>query len=132
MKTYVEANMLKWRIRTGDEQLKENIRDLRDSFEEWFETYWKDSCSKQVMLSEKSPVLHVYYKMTKSLDEIKRKFPYEALTQCSSCDEYVNMWIETTLNVCDEKHRVCFCKDCAENINNTIKEFLIVSKHINN
>lgn len=117
--------MLEWKIVTGDEKLEKEIERVKNSFDSWFDKYWKDVISKEKMLSEDSPVLHVYYKMCKSEDEIKKKFPLEAMEECSSCGKYVDKWIETRFSFCNEYGcGMTLCKDCAEKLRDEINAFL--------
>lgn len=117
--------MLEWKIMNGDEKLEKEIERVKSSFESWFSKYWENKISQEKMLSENSPCLHVYYKMCKSKDEIKKKFPFEAMEECSSCGNNVEQWIETEFSFCDEY--ICgmiLCKDCARKLKDKINEFL--------
>lgn len=114
--------MLKWKIKNGDEKLRAEIKSIKDSFDNWYKNCWSKTCSREKMLSENSPVEHVYYKMTKTFKEVKEKYPYEALQQCSSCGKYVDKWIETQFSFCDEYGcGMSLCKECAEELKNTIE-----------
>lgn len=115
--------MLKWRIRNGDDKLKDEIQRTKDGFDNWFKSGWEKRCTREKMLSEDSPLEHVYYKMTKTLEEIKEKYPYEALERCSDCGEYVDRWIETDFSFCDEYGcGMSLCKECADKIKKLIAE----------
>ncbi|MBK5239862.1 hypothetical protein [Clostridium sp.] len=105
--------MLKWEIKNGDEKLKDEIKSTKDSFETWYKNCWSKSCTKEKMLSENSPVYHVYYKITKTFAEVKKKYPLKALKECSSCGKYVDKWLETSFSFCDEYGcGMSLCKDC--------------------
>lgn len=109
--------MLEWKVGNGDEKLQESINNTKKGFDSWFERSWAKRCTKERMLSEDSPLEHVYYKMTKSFNEIKERYPYEALEQCSSCKEYVDKWIETSFSFCDEYGcGMVLCKDCVDEV----------------
>ena len=115
--------MLKWKIKNGDDKLKESIKNTKHSFESWYKIRWATICSREVMLSEKSPVPLVYYKMTKTFEEVKQKYPYEALQRCSSCGEYVDKWIETEFSFCDEHGcSMSLCKECANKIKDLVEK----------
>lgn len=117
--------MLEWKVKTGDEKLKESIHRCKETFESWFNNYWAHKCTRETMLSDKSPVEHVYYKMTKTFNEIKQKYPYEAKECCSSCGDDVYIWIETSFSFCDEYGcRMKLCKKCAKNLSNMIDKLL--------
>ena len=111
--------MLKWEIKNGDDKLREDINYTKTSFDEWFSIYWQRECTREKMLSEESPVYHLYYKMTKTFEEIKKEYPYDALQQCSSCEEYVDKWIETKFSFCNEYNcGMSLCKKCADELSN--------------
>ncbi len=75
------------------------------------------------MLSPESPCEHVYYKMCKTFDEVKEKYPLEAQEICSSCGEYTDKWIETSFSFCDEYGcGMVLCKKCAEKLKDKISE----------
>jgi hypothetical protein len=115
--------MLKWQIKNGDDKLRITIQKTKDTFDEWYKNCWGKQYTREVMLSEKSPIEHVYYKITKTFDEIKEKYPYEALQQCSDCGKYVDKWIETEFSFCDEYDcGMSLCKECASKLINLIKE----------
>jgi hypothetical protein len=115
--------MLKWEIKNGDDKLKEIIQNTKDTFEGWFKNSWSRTCTREKMLSENSPLEHVYYKMTKSLKEVKEKYPHEALERCSSCDKYVDKWIETSFSFCDEYGcGMSLCKECANKLKDSINK----------
>ncbi len=105
--------MLKWEIKNGDDKLKAEIKRVKDGFDDWYKSCWEKRCSKEVMLSENSPVEHVYYKMTKTFEEIKEKYPYETLQPCSSCGKTVDKWIKTEFSFCNEYDcGISLCKEC--------------------
>lgn len=109
--------MLKWEIKNGDDKLRHEIKRQKEGFDRWFSSYWDTKCSREKMLSENSPIEHVYYKMCKTFDEVKEKYPFEAKEQCSSCGEYVDEWIETSFSFCDEYGcGMSLCKDCSEKL----------------
>lgn len=109
--------MLNWKIKNGDEKLRAEIKRVKGNFEGWFESSWSKRVSREEMLSEQSPVEHVYYKMIKSEEEIKKKFPYEALECCSDCGEYVDEWIESEFSFCEEYNcGMVLCKECASKL----------------
>jgi hypothetical protein len=109
--------MLKWQVKNGDDKLRSEIERVKAEFDGWYKNHWEKNCSREKMLSENSPVTHIYYKMTKTFKEIKEKYPYEALKQCSSCGKYVNKWIETEFSFCNEYGcGMSLCKECAEKI----------------
>lgn len=75
------------------------------------------------MLSENSPVPHVYYKVCKPFQEVKENFPYAALEKCSSCGNYVDKWIETSFSFCDEYGcGMSLCTQCANKLKNVIEK----------
>jgi len=46
----------------------------------------------------------------------------EALEKCSSCDKYVDRWVETDFSFCDEYGcGISLCKECVKKLNNLIK-----------
>lgn len=66
--------MLKWEIKNGDDKLKEEIERMKSTFDKWYENSgWVKTCSKEKMLNENSPLEHVYYKMTKTFEEVMKK-----------------------------------------------------------
>lgn len=117
--------MLKWTVAIGDEKLKREIERVKRDFDKWFSNYWDSRCSKEKMLSETSPVEHIYYKMCKSFEEVKEKYPYEAKERCSSCGKHVDEWIETSFSFCDEYGcGMSLCKDCTEKLYIQLGEWL--------
>lgn len=107
--------MLEWTIKNGDDKLKEEITRTRNGFDSWFETLWSNRCTRERMLSEDSPLQHVYYKMTKPFEEVKEMYPNEAKQECSDCGEYVSKWIETEFSFCDEYGcGMSLCEDCVD------------------
>lgn len=113
--------MLKWKIKNGDDKLRKEIQNTKDTFDKWFNDYWARQCTKEKMLSENSPVEHVYYKMTKSFEEVKKKYPLNAKQQCSSCGKYVNKWIETEFSFCNEYGcGMSLCKKCGDKLKDLI------------
>lgn len=114
---------LKWKIVTGDEKLKNAIKRLKETFDKWFYEHWLHKISREEMLSPNSPLPHIYYKMCKTPEEVKEKFPYEALETCSSCGETTDIWIETEFSFCDEYGcGMKLCPDCARELGEKIKE----------
>jgi hypothetical protein len=107
--------MSEWKIVTGDEKLQQEIEELKTTFDKWFNSYWSDKCTKEQMLSENSPLQTAYYKMTKTLDEVKEKYPLYAKETCDFCNKYVDIWIESRIYSLDDS-RVCICKDCIEKL----------------
>ena len=119
------SKILEWKIVTGDEKLRREIQKCKDTFESWFGSYWARNCTREKMLSPDSPIEHVYYKMCKSFDEVKEKYPLEATERCSSCGKDVSEWIETSFSFCDEYGcGMTLCKDCAEILHKKIHEFV--------
>lgn len=115
--------MLEWEIKTGDEKLRNEIKRCKDGFDGWFNSCWAKRCSKEKMLSENSPVPHVYYKVCKPFQEVKENFPYAALEKCSSCGNYVDKWIETSFSFCDEYGcGMSLCTQCANKLKNVIEK----------
>lgn len=113
--------MLKWEIKNGDDKLRAKIKNAKEGFDAWYNSYWKEKCSKERMLSKYSPVEHIYYKMTKTFEEVKKKYPYDAKQECSSCGEYVDKWIETEFSFCNEYGcGMSLCKECAEKFKSVI------------
>ncbi|WP_297419164.1 hypothetical protein [Clostridium sp.] len=113
--------MLKWKIRNGNDKLKADIKETKDTFDKWFNNNWAKQITREKMLSKDSPLEHVYYKMTKSFDEIKAKYPLDAKQQCSSCGEYVDKWIETEFSFCNEYGcGMSLCKKCAKDLSKVI------------
>ena len=117
--------ILEWKIVTGDEKLRIEIQKCKDTFENWFNGHWSKRCTREKMLSEDSPIEHVYYKMCKSFDEVKEKYPLEATERCSSCGKDVSEWIETSFSFCDEYGcGMTLCRECAETLHKKIHEFV--------
>ncbi|MDP4147468.1 MAG: hypothetical protein Q8936_23870 [Bacillota bacterium] len=113
--------MLKWIVKNGDDKLRENIQETKDNFDKWFNLYWIKRMTKEQMLSENSPVPHVYYRMTKTFEEVKNKYPLDAQEKCSCCDRYVDKWLETSFSFCDEyKCGMSLCFECAEHLHDLI------------
>lgn len=116
--------MFEWNIVTRDERLAEIIENCKITFDYWFDCYWSKQVTRAVMLSEKSPVPHVYYKMTKSFDEVKALLPHEGTRTCSCCDNECLEWIETSFSFCNEYDcGMVLCKTCATKLKNKIIEF---------
>lgn len=119
--------MLEWKIATRDEVLAKRIEDMKNTFDTWFRDYWARQTTKDVMLSEKSPLPHVYYLMTKPIEEVKLLLPDEGMYECGSCGKSVDEWIETAFSFCHEYGcGMSLCKDCAaklaKQINGWIKK----------
>ncbi len=114
---------LKWEIKNGDDKLKNDIERTKNNFESWFQMHWAKDCSREKMLSENSPVEHVYYEMTKTFEEVKEKYPLSALESCSSCGKYVDKWIETSFSFCSAYGcGLSLCKECANELKKKIDE----------
>lgn len=108
---------MEWKIKNGDEKLRETIEYTKSTFEQWYIKHWEKRCTREAMLSEDSPLEHIYYKMTKSFEEVKEKYPYEALEECSSCGNYVDKWIETDFSFCGEYGcGMSLCKECFDKL----------------
>lgn len=117
--------MLEWEVMNVDKKLDREIERTKKEFDKWFSGYWQHVVSREKMLSDSSPCLSVYYKMCKTKDEIKEKFPLEGTERCSSCDKDVEEWIETEFSFCDEYGcGMALCKDCAEKLKNEIEKLL--------
>lgn len=117
-------HILEWKVMTGDQKLRQEIKRQKNSFESWFGHYWANKITREEMLSPNSPVEHVCYKLCKTFDEIKEKYPLEAKEECSSCGEFVDKWIETSFSFCHEYGcRMCLCEKCIDKLQNTINEF---------
>lgn len=117
--------MLKWEIKNGDDKLRNEINRQKEGFDKWFNNYWDNKCSREKMLSENSPVLHVYYKICKPFEEVKERYPFEAKERCSSCGNYVDEWIGASFSFCDEYGcGMSLCKECAKKLHKQIGEFL--------
>ena len=115
--------MLNWRIKNGDNKLKDEIKHIKLTFDDWYKRSWEKQCTREKMFSDSSPVEHVYYKMTKSFKEVKEKYPYEALQKCSSCGKYVDRWIETEFSFCAEYGcGMSLCKECANKLKGVINK----------
>lgn len=115
--------MLEWKVKTGDEQLRESIETCKATFDTWFKDYWSKTCTKEKMLSEKSPLPHVYYKMTKSFEEVKKLLPLEAKHECKNCRKMVDKWIYTSFSFCDEYScGITLCEKCAKKWAKKFKE----------
>lgn len=113
--------MLEWKVRTGDELLRRGIENTKATFDSWYNQHWSKKCTREEMLSENSPLEHVYYRMTKTFEEIKAKYPGDALKQCSSCNKYVDRWLETEFSFCDEYGcGMTLCKECATKLRESI------------
>lgn len=115
--------MLKWKIEIGNEKLSKEIERVKNMFDKWFEDCWSDKCTKEEMLSEKSPLKHVYYKMTKSFDEVKKEFPYEAIEECLACGKDVDEWIAVSYEHYDKTYKINLCKKCANELKQGLDEF---------
>lgn len=114
--------MLEWKIKNGDDKLKKGIQRTKETFDEWFKNYWWGQCTREEMLGENSPIQHVYYKMTKTFDEVKEKYPEDALEMCSCCGRYVDRWIETEFSFCNEYGcGMSLCKKCANELKEVIE-----------
>lgn len=119
--------MLEWKIVTRDEKLKQTIDVMKKTFNSWFEKCWSGKISKEKMLSEESPLLHVFYKMTKPIEEVKILLPHEGMEVCSSCEQEVDSWIEAGFSFCDKYEcGIHLCKNCAKALRDKINEFLEV------
>jgi hypothetical protein len=117
--------MLEWKVNNEDKKLKTIIKNTKDGFDSWFNSYWSHKCSKETMLSKESPLEHVYYKMCKPIKEIKKKYPLEGKEQCSSCGKYVDEWIETSFSFCDEYGcGMSLCKECAKKLYEKMDKWL--------
>ena len=117
--------MLKWKVKTGDEKLKKTIQKVEDGFDSWISNFHHMSVTRGEVLSGKSKFEQVYYMMTKSLDEIKEKYPLEAKEKCSSCGEYVDRWLCAEFSFCGEYEcGLNMCKDCIEKTKLIFDEFL--------
>ena len=116
--------MLKWEVMTEDKKLERIIKSTKDGFDNWFSQYWSHKVSREEMLSPQSPLEHVYYEMCKPIDEIKKKFPNEGKETCSSCNEVVDKWIETSFSFCQEYGcGMKLCKRCVNELKEKILEF---------
>lgn len=107
--------MLIWEIKNGDDELRNEIKHKKKTFDKWFERCWSNRCTKEKMLSKDSPSQWTYYLMTKPIDEIKKRFQGAGVCQCSSCGEYVGEWIETEIcsEFCsDNGCKLVLCKEC--------------------
>ena len=118
--------MLEWKIKNGDDKLRDEIKRVKEGFVDWFERCHASRTSLDIMLDvDKSPVKHVAYKMTKSFEEIKEKYSLDAQGRCSSCGKYIGEWIETEFSFCDEYGcGMSLCKDCAKDLKLKLEEFL--------
>lgn len=105
--------MSNWKIVTGDEKLKAEIEYQKNSFDEWFNVYWGKHITKEEMLSEDSPVPPIYYKLTKTFEEVKEKYPLSAREDCDTCGNNVDTWIEIEL----DEDKVYFCEKCVTEFN---------------
>ena len=115
--------MLKWKIGRGDEKLKKEIQRCKDSFDSWFNNYWSHRVSREVMLSPQSPCEHVYWKMCRTFDEVKKKYPLDAKECCSSCGKYTDIWIETSFSFCNEYGcGMSLCPKCADILKRKIEQ----------
>ena len=114
--------MLKWEVKNGDDELKNEIKRVKNTFDEWYKSHWENKYSREQMLSENSPVERVYYKMTKTFEEVKEKYPDETLRACSSCGKHVNKWVQSLSSFYDEYGSdILLCKECVEKLNNLVK-----------
>lgn len=107
---------MKWKIKIGNEKLRKEIERTKKEFDEWYNNFWSEKCSKEKMLSEESPVKHVYYKVIKTFDEVKKEYPLEAKQQCLSCKKYVDTWIESEFDVEEYSCGLTFCKNCIDKL----------------
>lgn len=112
--------MIQWELKKGNKKLKEEISYWKENFNKWFDEHWSGKISKEEILSENSPVKDIYYKMTKSLEEIIEEFPYSNKEQCDFCDDYVDEWFKGTFDNLEYKSgiNVSFniCSKCLEDI----------------
>ena len=115
--------ILEWKVMTGDEKLEKEIQRCKETFDSWFNNYWASRCSREKMLSPESPIEHVYYKMCKTFDEVKEKYPLSAKEECSSCGERIDRWLETSFSFCNEYGcGMVLCEKCAKDLANKINK----------
>lgn len=112
--------MFDYKIVTEDQRLFEIIENCKETFDSWFDHHWANNVARGQMLSEDSPLPHVYYKMTKSFDEVKRLLPDEGKVECSSCECLVSEWIE----IGDDNNSLRICKECSIDLQETLYEWL--------
>lgn len=119
--------MLDWKITNEDEKMTRDIQRCKDTFDNWFytQTNWHTKYSKEEFLSEKSPLPHIYYKMCKSPEEVKREYGKCFKETCSSCGNQSDKWIETSFSFCDECGcGMALCAECAAKLRDKINELL--------
>ena len=114
-------NSDKWKLKTGDEQLQEEMSRIRSTFDDWFNNYWSKKVSREYMLGDKSPVPHIAYKMTKTFDEIKDLYPHETLLLCVSCYKYVDKCVVSNFECEEYNFEVRLCQDCVEEMSGLFK-----------
>lgn len=116
--------MLEWKIKKGDDKLKEEIKRTKETFDKWFNSScWSKKYTKEQFLSKDCPVPHVRHKMILPFDEVKKLYPLDAKECCSDCEDYVDEWIETSFSFCNEYGcGIKLCKKCANKLKNKINE----------
>jgi len=57
--------------------------------------------------------------MTKTFEEVKEKYPNEALRICSSCGKHVDKWVQSLYH--DYDSEISLCKECVEKLNDLVK-----------
>ena len=116
--------MLEWKIKNGDDKLKEEIKRTKETFDKWFNSScWSKKYTKEQFLSKDCPVPHVRHKMILPFDKVKELYPLEAKERCSDCGDYVDKWIEASFSFCNEYGcGIKLCKKCANKLKNKIHE----------
>ena len=105
--------MARWQIKNGDDRLKAAIKSTKDNFEQWRKSYCvAKQYSREQILNGETPLENTYYKMTKSFEEVKAKFPLETKEQCDCCKNMVDIWVEMELNLCEYSCGLILCQDC--------------------
>jgi hypothetical protein len=117
--------MLEWKCVTAEEKLRDNVEDIKEEFDVWFNEYWSHRTTREEMLSPNSPVLHVYHKMCLPFDQVKEMYLHKSLKECSDCGEKCERWIETNFSFCNEYGcGLTLCEKCAKKLRDCIDMFL--------
>lgn len=113
---------LEWKWMTGREKFEICKADFTKRFDSWFNSFWKNQCSKKEMLSPDSPLPHVYALMCLPYEEAKYITPSNCLSECSDCKKKTEVWLETTFSFCDEYGcGLVLCPECAEKLRHQIE-----------
>lgn len=113
--------MLDWKVVTGEEKVLREKTRIKKNFDEWFYIHWSKQCTKERMLSPKSPLPHIYALMCLPPEQVKEKHPNYYYEKCSDCGAESDIWIETDFSFCDEYGcGMSLCPECARKLKQTI------------